>query len=282
MSADLKRSFDAFPKPDVSPEPEALWERARRRGWMRKALAVTGVVCVSVVLWSVVPGALERKQDAPVPPRDDRERVDRGWKDASDEPIATGGYVFSNLQVRLAPQVDPSATLDRAVIRGDIGFVDGYPGKKVCTWEVVDADGDVIGSATSEFMAAGPSSGMIKDRVDVGGEPESVRVFCGDERLDDPQGHFEFGAAKIETTADGDDRENLTVRAPATWIGQGDPTPQRCLVSLLDESGQVLMEEERGYTSVGRKPKNAVFRIQAARSVRQRAVDAQIECSGIG
>lgn len=247
MPPDLRESLRSFDVPAARVDPGSLWRRARRRALIRRATASAGVLSVALASWLLVPDLIAEDRRAPV----DRglPSVDMSWKDASGAPIVTGGYVFRDLEVRLAPQVAASPPTEyRAVVRGEVSFEDGYPGRRSCTWDVLDGNGTVIGSATSDFTAAGPSSGTLKDRIDVIGTPEEVRVSCLQEPLDDPSVEIVISNVRVHTSESSERVRAFGERAVEVvfdyrWTEGGDPPPQRCLVVVRDHSGATLMEE---------------------------------------
>lgn len=182
------------------------------------------------------------------------------WIDAARGPISTGGYVFSDLELRTAPQADPAEESDRVILRGRIGFVDGYPGVRLCTWAVFDRRGDEIGAATNEFLAAGPSSGLIKDRIDVDGTPHRVGIECSEERLDNPDGRFVFTDIEVENVPS---RNEFEVTTRYKWQGKGDPSAQTCEITVYEDEGEVL--ESAKQTMVANRHKGRLtFRVVRA------------------
>lgn len=187
------------------------------------------------------------------------------WVPASDGPIRTDGFIFRDLEMRIAPQVDPTATLRRLVLRGRIDFADGFPGKKMCTWDVLDAEGRVIGSATSSFLAAGPVSGLIKDRIDFDGEPTSVDIQCGGPRLDDPDGRMVISDISLEagySSSTGAEGAGLLVRFRYAWEGEGDPVPLLCDVEVFDSEGRFLARTTKRLVAAGKGPNNTWFHLK--------------------
>jgi hypothetical protein len=195
------------------------------------------------------------------------------WKPVGGGAIKTGGYVFSDLQLRLAKQNDETSTKDRAVLRGQIGFVDGYPGNRVCTWTVVDGSGKAIGSVTSEFLAMGESVGTIKDRIDVDGKPEDIEIDCSKKRLDNPHGHFDISAVSVEKIG----RDDFEVHFSYEWIGGGEPTAQRCHVTVYADDGSVLEQSSRGFLT-SRHAWKSYFQ---ARNIDGDPTDATVTCRAL-
>lgn len=183
------------------------------------------------------------------------------WIDAAPEgPISTGGYVFSDLELRTAPQTDSAEEFGRTVLRGRIGFVDGYPGMRLCTWTVFDRRGDEIGDATNQFSAAGPSSGIIKDRIDVDGTPHRVDIECSEERLDNPDGRFVFTDIEVENVPS---RNEFEVTTRYEWQGKGDPSAQTCEITVYEDEGEVL-ESAKQNVVVSRHKGRLTFRVVRA------------------
>jgi hypothetical protein len=185
-----------------------------------------------------------------------------GWINASPEgPITTGGYVFSDLELRTGPQADPAEESTRVILRGRIGFVDGYPGVRLCTWTVFDRRGDEIGAATSEFSAAGESLGTIKDRIDVDGTPHRVDIECSNERLDNPNGRFSF--SNIQVTRAPTQWPEFEVSFRYRWQGRGEPSFQNCEITVYDGDDVVLEKVMQDFSTSGRQGRSS-FRIVRA------------------
>lgn len=199
--------------------------------------------------------------------------------EASDAPISTGGYVFSDLFFQTDRSFDPSRT-ERISLHGGIGFEVGFPGTKTCTWEVLDAGGSVIGSATNEFTAQGPSEGMIKDTLVINGEPARIAIDCGGDRLDDPSGHFEF--SDVQPIRHDAQRElnRISVQFTFRWVGGAQPSPQSCDIAVYAEDGSLILEGERGFSSKTPGPKRSEFAMGEGQNMKEPAT-ATISCHPI-
>jgi hypothetical protein len=106
-------------------------------------------------------------------------------------------YRFENLSV--APgDVDPGQTpedRETATIRFTVDF-EGYPGARLCTFQVLDDHGSVVGTQRVIFALRHPYREMNEGRpameVAVTGDPATVTVQCAPRRLDTP------GIAELE------------------------------------------------------------------------------------
>ncbi len=277
MSDDLRSLLGAFRTSSVPPAADALWRRGRRRR-ARISVASIAVVAATAALASplLLPNAVHLVRS----PDGDSE----GLRPSSPmKSFETGGYVFSNVEVHLAPQHDSTSNLERAVISGDVGWNSGFPGKRMCTWQVLDSAGAVIGSTVGEFTAAEPFSGVIKDRVDVSGEPRGIEIDCAAQRLDDPEGEFIFGDVTIEKSIrrePGGEREFIA-RATYSWEGTADPTPQTCIIKVQDARGDMLFEVQQGLLASDRASRVANFRFVAPDWASDDVAEANIDCDPI-
>lgn len=221
------------------------------------------------------PGLVAELQNRPK--SRDQKDGDAGWTRLSQPPIETQGYMFSNLSIRLkADDDDPGGR--NAALRGRIGFDDGFPGKRMCRFSLHDSDGKVLGAAVSEFMAAGASSGIIKDTIPVKGTPAFTEIECSEKRLDDPNGLFSFRRVTVERDIG---RSFMASSSFVSWEGDGDPTPQRCLISVMDSDGELLFKARSGYIAAGRVPRVVEFRFTAPKWAVDQVADATVDCRSI-
>lgn len=280
MLDDLRSLIHRFAVPHAAADPEHVWRRGRSRMLRIRTVTALATAASVMVAWSFWPRSLEDPPpNGSLPTLESR----HDWTDVSQESIETGGYVFSNIEMRTAPQVDASTDLERVVIRGDIGWSNGFPGKRECSFRVYDDKGEVIGTAAGSFMAPAPTSGIIKDRIDVSGRPRGINISCADVRLDDPSGHFSFGDVSIE---DGNAREptgeqELVAVVRYTWQGRGDPSPQSCTITARDRSGDYLFERTVGLIAMDGEPHRTRFRFLAPEWARTRVEQADINCRAL-
>lgn len=198
----------------------------------------------------------------------------RDWVRASEGPISTGGYVFSELRLGFAATNDTAAGPSYATLTGRIDFEDGFPGVKICTWRIWDGQDRLIGSAEHPFSALGPSTGLIKDRIDVTGVPSRVGITCSEDRLDDPSGAFSFTEIAVSRSAN--QGVDFDVSFIYEWEGLGVPSPQECVTTLYGPSGRRLFSTEQRF-SAGQGPARSAFGIDAPTDA-DRPESAEIEC----
>lgn len=202
-----------------------------------------------------------------------------GWTPLSQPPIRTEGYVFSKLAIKVTPD-DDGPTSKNAALRGRITFEDSFPGKRTCRFSLLDSDGEIVGESTSDLLAAGASSGVIKDTIPVEGKPVSADIECSAERLDDPDGFLRFRRVSVERDS-GTERGFFARSRSVTWEGDGDLTPQRCTISVLESDGELLFKKRSGYVAAGEVPRVVEFRFTAPSWAVDRVADATVQCRSI-
>lgn len=131
---------------DRDPDLARVTSRGRRLRRRRQAGTVLSSVVVLAVLGLGVvtltgdePDSLPVTGSSPDAVTDSSEGSD--WASAANGAITTGGYVFSELEMKKSPEVDTIPVMRRLALRGRYGFVDGYPGRQTCTWEVFSDSG---------------------------------------------------------------------------------------------------------------------------------------------
>lgn len=202
------------------------------------------------------------------------------WTHLGQPAIETQGYTFSDLELKFTPAGNDQHP-SRVELKGRIGWTDGFPGRRNCTFEFYDSKDNLVGSARSTFMAAEPTSGLIRDGDDVSGVPHRVDIDCSSERLDNPDGFFRFGAVSIQPDATSSDKDRFIARASYTWRGEGEPSPQKCTLSLFDPQGRRLFDVRSGLISADGAPHFIVFRFAPPRGTAEEMSDGQIECHPI-
>ena len=286
---DLRERLDsALTEEGAEREPDLARVASRGRHLRRRRLVGAALSSVAILAFLGLGTVTLTADGSDRPPasgasRDSQNEGTSGgsdWIPAADGAITTGGYVFSELEMQVSPKVDTIPIMRRLALRGRLGFVDGYPGKQTCTWEVFDDAGGLLGSATNTFMAAGPRRGMIKDRIDFDGdEPAYVDIRCDGKRLDDPRG--EMRISDIGFKQDYDSKTGpggVQVMFTYRWEGEGDPVPLTCRVQVFGPEGRSLIRTSRGLIASGPGPGRGSFSIREI-EMEQDPTSATIDCA---
>jgi hypothetical protein len=242
MRSDMKKLLDRWLLVDATALSQDLWRRGRRRLWRRRAVAsatllglgFTGVVVQDLGGRGPIDPARRKPapQFAPSTSPSPSEPEGQPWTPVPGL-LETGGYFFEHLEFRVERDSSRSAPA-RVAVRGDVGWVDGFPGTRMCRWRVLDAHGEIIGSANGEFVAMGPSTGVLKDRIDVDGAPVGVEVSCSSERVDPVGGQLRVSDVRVE---DGPRSGYVDVAFRYDRVDGSGPSPQLCEVEVRDASG---------------------------------------------
>ncbi|MDQ4024643.1 MAG: hypothetical protein M3217_04000 [Actinomycetota bacterium] len=168
----------------------------------------------------------------------------------------SGGYRFSIVDVShpLDPQTGETDTAHARVSFRLSWATPAFPGERLCTWQVYDEAGAVVGEATEAVVAAQESYDQpAYNDVAVAGEPARADVSCAPVRLDDPAGHFRVSNARVTTNTVLPTAE-FAVVFDAEWQGAGTTTPQECTARLFGKSGRRLHEETGNLISADTAP----------------------------
>lgn len=180
------------------------------------------------------------------------------------------GYEFRNLNVSDAATSNirqPDKNPSQREVRVDFQVswqADSFPGTRLCEWIVYDSSGDIIGRSTSTLTSMEATQDPVyKDmQVEPGRELGESSVTCEPRRLDDPSGTFEFSDVSVQTPS-ASLASDLDVLFSHAWHGDGTPTPQRCEIDIIAESGERLFTSVRNFHSVGTAPMSSNFSLEA-------------------
>lgn len=114
-----------------------------------------------------------------------------------------------------------------------------FPGVRRCTWSVLDASGEVIGTYVDVFVGMNPQASEAAIPVPVTGTASDVTIECSAERLDDGVPYaYEIENVIPESSGPG----SWGVRLDIHWLPGGHSGVVSCLAQLVSDSGETLRE----------------------------------------
>lgn len=152
------------------------------------------------------------------------------------------GYELSN--VRLAHVDEEGRPLDPSIARVFYDFSwrgDAFPGERACVWRVYDAAGNEIGSVGATLTGLDPVNEDVWQDVPVSGTPHSATAICSGGRLDKvARGRYVNNVERVGRAG----ASSVAVVFGVRWEGGGDPQPQECVVTVTDNEGRVVAEDD--------------------------------------
>jgi hypothetical protein len=188
-------------------------------------------------------------------------------------PAATaesGNYRFEVIAVRPAP---PEQSNEAVVVSRLEWTTDTFPGIHRCSWSVFGADGSPVGQLTTQVLALEPGHETPQE-VEVTGAAASAEVSCDPDRLDvgDPYA-YDFTDVTLESAG--------SLSFTARWLGQGVPGAMACTITVQDQTGRVLTQEDFTFRGTYGPEQNQMW-IGSLSGPVTGDVSAQLQCQPYG
>jgi hypothetical protein len=163
-----------------------------------------------------------------------------------------------------------------AVIQYDLGWAeDEFPGIYNCTWEVLDANGSVVGEYTTPVVVLEKLSTDLTKEIPITGAPASARATCETERLDTGTYQYDISSVSVSQSEGG----GVLIRFTAQWLGDGVPGVVRCDGDVLANAGEVLESEQVNFASGVSRSDDNLVRIDIPSESAGRASGAELDCT---